>query len=364
MKQWYQRRVRGVILSLRVAIPFEGINERVRMIKDEKEENQHTVFDALEEGVVEVVNWIRGFLSPSDDLLREEYDTLKIEYHDKPFGDVLVPEMVQEILQLDYDALTRSIESSNFWPRDHNTLKQIVIDYGRSHYFFTDMQLTIPEAVHKFIFRNFGTSKEDDHERIRFFENLGVKGGDLLKQVELVTPVRSSIISRTKYEMLVNHLVECGSEKRRARELAIRAMALTTQHGMRVIKTFILKKFPSRNDPKVPSLQFCFFCTNVHRNQIDNQIHLTITFINYLPGEGVWQSHCSIPHDDIVKIRAVFTLNISTMEPAFGVVRIFFEGPHPQFGKPLSNADQGKTWGVCDFGHTVCIKYKDTSPTW
>eukprot|EP01126_Amoeba_proteus_P031879 TRINITY_DN3118_c0_g1_i13.p1 TRINITY_DN3118_c0_g1~~TRINITY_DN3118_c0_g1_i13.p1 ORF type:complete len:304 (-),score=31.35 TRINITY_DN3118_c0_g1_i13:400-1311(-) len=256
MKQWYQRRVRGVILSLRVAIPFEGINERVRMIKDEKEENQHTVFDALEEGVVEVVNWIRGFLSPSDDLLREEYDTLKIEYHDKPFGDVLVPEMVQEILQLDYDALTRSIESSNFWPRDHNTLKQIVIDYGRSHYFFTDMQLTIPEAVHKFIFRNFGTSKEDDHERIRFFENLGVKGGDLLKQVELVTPVRSSIISRTKYEMLVNHLVECGSEKRRAR-----GSYLTSFGRPPEVPPFI-HFLPPLPQPKVP---LCPFFTNPRR---------------------------------------------------------------------------------------------------
>lgn len=240
-------------------------------------------------------------------------------------------------------------------------------------------------AIHTYIFRSVGNVAADAQERIDFFEKYGIRGEDLLKHTEEITPIRSNILTRTKYEMLVSYLMSFGKTEHYSRSmlyflcpnfvvLSILAMGLTTQNVLRHIKLSALKGLPAKEDPRHPAVQFCFFRTDV--SVIEGEAILSVSFVNYVPDsgkliplvfsllKGVWQAHQLIPNCDLVKVRAVFKVRLEKLDTDQGELTLYFEGSHPHYEKTITKEEQSENWGVKDFSTNTMIRFRDTSPTW
>jgi hypothetical protein len=71
--------------------------------------------------------------------------------------------------------------------------------------------------------------------------------------------------------------------------LAVLAMGLTTQHGLRQVKAKILDAIIPHNPDyrRKLGLQFCFFRTDFYLDETDGQAKVCVSFVNYKPTSGM-----------------------------------------------------------------------------
>jgi len=190
--------------------------------------------------------------------------------------------------EIEYPPLIEAIKTTdNYWPRNVKFLYNICMDYGRSHYFFTDAHETIPAQIHTFGFGNYGTATLE--ERTNFFTNLGISGNVIPIFLD-PSPTRSNLLTRTKYELLQRYILSTGKSAYDASRLAIAILASTTQHTLRFLTILILDAIPNTFRHQV---SFCYFQINItHQN---DAIYLKFSLINYVPTTGTWQSSPTKP---------------------------------------------------------------------
>jgi len=266
-------------------------------------------------------------------------NTLTIE----PLFDCANPELCPD--KLKYKKSLQEL-SSDIWPRGIKQLASICADFGRSHYFFTEHKDSIAKAVHKYCF-----AAEDEistNEREEFLEKLAVKGENVVNDLSSPSPSRSAIITRVKYEMLKNYLVEQGLTQDRASKIALQGMYLTTQDFLAWIKYSSLqaleKEFPTAK------FTFAFFQSNIWVND-EKSAFLSITLINTKPESGCWQSVGVIPTDNkkCVKVECTLSLNLNKEPIDTGRVVVTIDKKHPKWKKKNFAGEQSK-----DLGYLRC----------
>jgi len=260
--------------------------------------------------------------------------------------------------QLEYPQLVEAIsKTKDYLPSEPKQLYQIVVDYGRSHYFFTNGSDTIPRQIHEYGFRNFGTSTPE--QCISFFDKLGFPGDQVLRKFEEgPTPVRSNLLTRIKFELLRNFLSENGKTPQKSSELALAILAGTTQHTLAYLKHRVLSHLPG---PLRSVIRFVWFRVNIIFRK--NRVFLEISFLNFLPKEGTWQTSPGerIPRNNRKLIKAEFLMDLE-IEGDCGKISISIDGDHDAFGRV--GPYDGEFYGIYRADKGDVIKFRDTAPTW
>jgi len=259
---------------------------------------------------------------------------------------------------IDYPPLIEAIkECDTYWPRNINILHNICLDYGRSHYFFTDGDESLPAKIHIFGFGNYGTATTE--ERNIFFTKFGLKG-DFLKIFQEPSPTRSNLLTRVKYELLQRYILSKDKTENEASRLALAILASTTQHTLRHLSSLIIDALPQLYRQQI---SFCYFQINIF--QQNNEIYLKFSFINYVPTSGVWQSSPTkpLPKNNRKNMRVEIEFNMEGVDER-GVMTIMVEGNHEYFGRGLLDHERRQKFGIFMGAQQTAIPFKDTSPTW
>lgn len=295
------------------------------------------------------------FLSELDVLISKSEQSL----HGKSFGPILTTEFLTNFNN--YSEVHHN--EDDFWPSSPRFCKWIGIDYGRSHYFFTEEKDTIPLAVHENIFGNSGNKTNE--EMLEFFSSLGLNTTEILTISSSITPTRSNLLARVKFEMLKNYFVSKGKTEEESRKISLIGMGITTQHGLKIVKFKICETIvPDNADLRRKfGLSFCFFQTNFFVDPNSNEAKVSVTFINYVPTSGCWQSHALLTNDNIKKIRACFVMSLEK-EGDLGEAVIHFEGDNPHHNKKLDRDVQLASYGIFNANLKKVVQFRDTSPTW
>jgi len=247
------------------------------------------------------------------------------------------------------------IKESRFWPRDSSSkeLRQIGVDYGRSHYLFLDNKSEIAQSVHKYCYRREG--KITNEERKEFFQKLGITDPSAPDLCDQVTPTRGCIITRVKFELIKNWFEENGFQEK-SEGLALRSLFLSTQHPLRFIKYKIFDslkiKFPQEN------IVFSLFQSSICL--LNQKPFLQVTFINYLPNTGSWQVMYPLPKNNTKNISAVFRLNLEDLTDCGSVFYPDIQKQNDQ----LSDEERKNFFGVYISENQTLLRYCDTTPTW
>eukprot|EP01124_Arcella_intermedia_P004405 TRINITY_DN12504_c0_g1_i3.p1 TRINITY_DN12504_c0_g1~~TRINITY_DN12504_c0_g1_i3.p1 ORF type:complete len:252 (+),score=40.56 TRINITY_DN12504_c0_g1_i3:121-876(+) len=250
------------------------------------------------------------------------------------------------------------VEECTSWPKER-LLSKISSDYGRSHYFFINQQIQEVEQIHKYAF-NRSTEKPTEEERKDFFKSYEMVGEDIPGGFDSITPLRSTLLTRLKYEMLSSYLHKNGKTENH-RSLALWGMFLSTQEYLYWIK-YCSTKCIQLHFPKL-KISWCFFQSSVYLE--NNEAFLRITMINYKPKKGAWQAKLAIPNDNKRIATSVFLFNLDkTPTTDFGSITVTIGGRHKKYKKKISKSYKQKYWGIYDADQQTLIKYCDTMPTW
>jgi len=269
---------------------------------------------------------------------------------DPEIPGVVVPD-IERCLELitEYTGSDRKL----IFPSDgHPACRSIAVDYGRSHYFFTNGSLLSAEIVHQYCYMNFGEVEED--ERGRFFrERIGLLCDP--KLADDVTPTRGLIITKVKYEVLCEFWHECGFGDE-SRSLAFMGMYYSTQHPLRYIKHRIINAIQEaygnvEMEFKFPFVRIDFFVR-------DEEPMLGVTYLNFFPKKGNWQVLGRLPVGNRYKLEAIFTINLHNLESG-GEVSISTKGSYSK-----KEIDMKDCYGIYNASKKTVIRYRDTSPTW
>eukprot|EP01129_Flabellula_baltica_P006855 TRINITY_DN2621_c0_g1_i1.p1 TRINITY_DN2621_c0_g1~~TRINITY_DN2621_c0_g1_i1.p1 ORF type:complete len:303 (+),score=41.97 TRINITY_DN2621_c0_g1_i1:52-909(+) len=247
----------------------------------------------------------------------------------------------------------RGQDKKQIFPYDNvPACRSVSVDYGRSHYFFTDGEIDIPELVHMYCYRNYG--EVTDEEREAFFrERIGLDIDPVW--ADDVTPTRGFIVARTKYELLCEWWRDNGFEGE-DRYLAFLGMYYTTQHPLRYIKGKIIDALYEQYGTEEIEFRFSFVRIDFTVEQAEPI--LTVTYLNFAPKKENWQVLTRLPEGNPHKIIAKFQINLHDLE-SNGTLLITTKGTYSKKSKDLK-----KCYGVYNASKKKVIKYRDTLPTW
>jgi hypothetical protein len=244
--------------------------------------------------------------------------------------------------------------SNNFkiWPKDSNDVyRSITVDYGRSHYFFTEDCLDIPRQVHEYCYRNYGNV--DDENRKLFLVELGINSDP--KILDNTTPTRNNLITRVKFELLKNYFNGKGIQD--YDQMALVGMHYTTQNPLRWIKTKAIRKIEELYPDQANKLRFPF--VKINFTVEENIPVLNIKMRNYCPKKGCWQVICNYPEDNQRKLEINFHINLREIPTNRGRYVVSAKGIYP-----IEKPDIKERYGIYCASPKNTIRYKDTTPTW